>query len=114
MRMIGAVEGHTGEETHMETFVILRRQGWNSAAELQDAAAPSMVELERRAGTVQWIRTYVFGENDGTLGTVCVFQAPDEDTIREYADAARLHYSEILRVGDTIVVNPDPAPVPAP
>lgn len=33
----------------METFVILRRHGWKSAAELQDAAAPSRIASEQNA-----------------------------------------------------------------
>ena len=94
----------------METFVILRRHGWGSPAELREAAGRSSAELERMAGDVQWIRTYVFSEGDGTLGTVRVFQANGADTVRQHAGAAQLPATEILRVADTFVVNPDPAP----
>ena len=64
----------------METFVILRRQGW------------------------KWVRTYVLSEDDGTMGTVCIFQA-NEDALRQNAAVPDLRVSEILRVGGTFVEN---------
>ena len=96
----------------METFVILRRQGWNSTAEFEEFAGRSAAELERLAGDVKWIRTYVLKEDDGTMGTVCIFQA-NEDALRQYAAVPELRVSEILHVAGTFVENPDPAPVPA-
>jgi len=62
---------------------------------------------------VRWIRTYVFTEDDGTLGTVCIYQAKDAETVRGHADAAVLPATEVLPLADTVIVNPDPEPATA-
>lgn len=97
----------------MDTYVILRRNGWASPEELQEAAGRSSAEGEKMADDVKWIRTYVFPESNGSLGTVCIYQATSEDAIRRHAGAAGLPADEILRVADTVIVNPDPEPVTA-
>jgi len=97
----------------MDTYVILRRNGWASPDELQDAAGRSSAEGEKMTDDVKWIRTYVFPEADGGLGTVCIYQATSEDAIRRHAGAADLPATEILRVADTVIVNPDPEAVTA-
>ena len=95
----------------METFVIMRRHGWGSAEELGVAAGRSADEGAKMDGDVKWIRTYVFTEDDGTLGTVCIYQANDAETVRKHAGAAALPATEVLTLADTVVVNPDPEPV---
>jgi len=95
----------------METYVILRRNGWRTAEELQEAAARSTAEGERMADDVAWIRSYVLAERDGTVGTVCIYQASSPEAIRRHAAAAALPVDEIVAVADTVVVRPDPAPV---
>jgi hypothetical protein len=97
----------------METFVILRRNGWASPQELQAAAARSTEEGEKMQGDVRWIRTYVFSEPNGTLGTVCIYEGKDVDAVRRHARAADLPATEVLPVADTVIVNPDPAPARA-
>jgi sporulation protein YlmC with PRC-barrel domain len=92
----------------METYVILRRNGWASPAELEAAAARSTAEGEKMPDDVAWIRTYVFEETDGTLGTVCVYQATGEDAVRKHASAADLPATEVYKVADTVIVRPDP------
>jgi hypothetical protein len=96
----------------METYVILRRSGWRSGQELQEAAARSTAEGERMPDDVRWIRSYVLDEPDG-VGTVCVYQASSPEAIRGHAAAADLPVDEIVRVVDTVVVRPDPAPASA-
>ena len=59
----------------METYVILRRGGWRTADDLAAAAERSTAEGERMPDDVAWIRSYVLEELDGTVGTVCVYQA---------------------------------------
>jgi hypothetical protein len=97
----------------METYVILRRNGWGSPDELKEAAARSSAEGEKMSDDVKWIRTYVFPEANGSLGTVCIYQATSEDAIRRHAGAADLPADEIMRVADTVIVNPDPEAVTA-
>jgi hypothetical protein len=97
----------------LDTYVILRRNGWRTADDLREAAARSTVEGEKMLGDVRWIRSYVTAETDGSVGTVCVYQASSPEAIRRHADAAALPVDEIVKVGDTVIVRPDPATVAA-
>lgn len=93
----------------MQTYVILRRGGWSDGNELEVAAGrSSRVGLEEMADEVKWIRSYVVEEEDGRLGTVCVYQGTDEEAIREHARRAGLPADEVIPVGDTVVINEDP------
>jgi sporulation protein YlmC with PRC-barrel domain len=95
----------------METYVILRRGGWRTPEDLQEAAARSTAEGEKMADDVRWIRSYVLDEQAGGVGTVCIYQASSPEAIRAHADAADLPVDEIVRVADTVLVRPDPQPV---
>jgi Nickel responsive protein SCO4226-like len=97
----------------METYVILRRNGWRTADDLREAAVRSTAEGERMSDDVRWIRSYVTAETDGSVGTVCIYQASSPEAIRRHADAADLPVDEIVKVGDTVYVRPDPTPVAA-
>ena len=97
----------------METYVILRRDGWRTPDELQQAAARSTAEGDRMPDDIRWIRSYVVAEADGGLGTVCIYQASGPDAIRAHAYRAGLPMDEIVAVADTVVVRPDPAPATA-
>lgn len=97
----------------METYVILRRSGWRTAADLAAAAERSTAEGERMPDDVVWIRSYVLDELDSSVGTVCVYQASSPEAIRRHAAAAELPVDEIVKVADTVIVRPDPAPVAA-
>jgi hypothetical protein len=94
----------------METYVILRRGGWRTADGLQAAAGRSTAESERIPDDVAWIRSYVLSERDGTVGTVCVYQASSPEAIRRHATAADLPVDEIVKVAETVLVRPDPEP----
>jgi thiamine biosynthesis protein ThiC len=93
----------------MDTYVILRRGAWSSADELGEAAARSKaVGDEQMSEDIRWIRSYVLAEDDGSVGTVCVYQASSPEAIREHASRAELAVDEIIPVADTVVVRPDP------
>jgi hypothetical protein len=97
----------------METYVILRRAGWRTAEDLQEAAARSTAEGEKMPDEVRWIRSYILEEPIGGVGTVCIYQASSPEAIRAHADAADLPVDEIVRVAETVLVRPDPTPVEA-
>jgi thiamine biosynthesis protein ThiC len=93
----------------MNTYVILRRSGWRSPEELQEAAARSKrVGDEEMSDDVRWIRSYVLEENGGSVGTVCIYQATSPEAIREHASRADLPADEIIPVAHTVLVRPDP------
>ena len=98
----------------MDTYVILRRSGWQSPEELQTAAArSSKVGDEEMSDDVRWIRSYVLQEGGGSVGTVCIYQASSPEAIREHASRAELPVDEIIPVVDTVLVRPDPSTAPA-
>lgn len=97
----------------MQTYVILRRGGWRAADDLKEAAARSTAEGEKMPDDVRWIRSYVLGEADGSVGTVCIYQASSPEAIREHATRADLPVDEIVAVADTVIVRPDPEPAAA-
>jgi hypothetical protein len=92
----------------MTTYVILRRNGWRTAADLEAAAERSTAEGERMQDDIRWIRSYVLGEPDGTVGTVCVYEASSPEAIRRHASGAGLPVDEIVAVSGTVIVRPDP------
>src|SRR5207248_9420615 len=95
----------------MELYAILRRNGWRSGPDLEEAAARSTkVGNEDMPDEVRWIRSYVVGEEDGSLGTVCIYEASSPDAIREHAQLADLPVDEIIPIADTVIVRPDPQP----
>lgn len=98
----------------MDTYVILRRNGWRDGPELEQAAALSAkVGDEEMSEDIRWIRIYVVAEPDGSLGTVCIYQASSPEKIREHAERAGLPADEIIAVADTVIVRPDPEPATA-
>ena len=98
----------------MDTYVILRRSGWRSPEDLQEAAGRSgKVGDEEMSDDIRWIRSYVVHESDGGLGTVCIYQASSPEKIRGHASRADLPATEIFEIADTVIVRPDPAPVTA-
>jgi thiamine biosynthesis protein ThiC len=98
----------------MKLYVIRRPSGWGTPEELQEAAARSKrVGDEEMSSDIRWIRSYVIHEPDGTLGTVCIYQASSEEKVREHANRAAIPATEIYEVADTVLVRPDPAPAEA-
>lgn len=96
----------------MRNYAILRRSGWRTPDDLQEAAARSRrVGDEEMPDQVRWIRSYVISEDSGDVGTVCIYQAESPQAIREHAERAFLPVDEILEIADTVIVRPDPAPV---
>ena len=94
----------------METYVILRRGGWQTGDELEAAAARSTAEGDKVPDDIAWIRSYVLAERDGTVGTLCIYQASSPEAIRAHASRADLPVDEIVAVSGTVVVRPDPEP----
>jgi Protein of unknown function (DUF4242) len=93
----------------MKTYAIRRRHGWKTPEELQAAAARSKdVGDNEMSADIRWIRSYVVAEEDGGLGTVCIYQASSPEKIREHASRVGMPADEITEVADTVVVRPDP------
>lgn len=94
----------------MQTYVILRRGGWRSPADLEKAAERSHQAGDEMPDDIRWIRSYVLEEGEGAVGTVCVYQASGPEAIRAHAQSADLPVDEIIPVADTVIVREDPQP----
>jgi Protein of unknown function (DUF4242) len=95
----------------VQLYVILRRNGWRSGGELEQAASRSAeVGNEQMPDEVRWIRSYVLEEGGGSVGTVCIYEAESPEALRKHASLADLPVDEVIPVADTVVVRPDPQP----
>lgn len=93
----------------MKTFTIRRRNAWKDANELEATAAVSLrIGNDEMSDKIRWIRSYVVQEDDGTLGTVCIYQATSAESIREHARRVGMPADEITQVAKTVVVREDP------
>jgi hypothetical protein len=92
----------------MNTYVILRRRGWDRAELLALAAERSGNAVREMSDDVHWLRSYVLAEGDDKVGTVCIYRATSPEAIRLHAKRAVLPVDEIIQVADTVIVNPDP------
>src|SRR6476620_12174771 len=96
-------------QKELNTYVILRRNGWRTPDDLKAAAAKSAdVGDNEMSDDIRWIRSYVIGEESGSLGTVCVYQGSSPEKVLEHAERAGLPADEIMPVVDTVILRPDP------
>ncbi len=92
----------------MNLYVIVRRNGFTSPEDLEEAAARSTHEGDKDDSGVRWIRSYVLAEESGEVGTICIYEADSPEAIRAHAAAAVLPVDEVVRIADTVIVRPDP------
>jgi hypothetical protein len=94
----------------MNLYAIRRRSAWADAAELATVAARSAeIGDNQMADQVRWIRSYVVAEADGRLGTICIYEARSEASLREHAARVGMPAEVIDSLADTVVVRADPA-----
>jgi hypothetical protein len=83
----------------MDLYVIRRAASWASPQELEATAAKSAkIGDEEMGDQVRWIRSYVVEEPDGQLGTVCIYEARDQASIREHARRVGMPGDAILPI----------------
>ena len=93
----------------MDLYVIRRPSAWADAQELEAAAGKSArIGNDEMADRVRWIRSYVVHEADGRIGTFCIYEARDGESIREHARRVGIPGDDILPIVNTVVVRPDP------
>ena len=51
-------------------------------------------------------------ESDGSLGSICIYQATGDEAIRRHSRRVGMPADEIDHVADTVIIRPDPAPEP--
>ncbi len=92
----------------MQLFGIRRRSAWANGEELEAAAARSTEEGDKPDSGVRWIRSYVLEEDDGRLGTYCIYEAESPEAIRKHAEASGFSADEINAAVNTVIIRPDP------
>jgi hypothetical protein len=93
----------------MQLYGIRRRSCWANAEELEAAGKRSGEVGDEPESGVRWIRSYVLQEDDGRLGTYCIYEATGPEAIRKHAEAAGFTADEINEAVDTVVIRQDPA-----
>ncbi|KPP97237.1 MAG: Protein of unknown function (DUF4242) [Rhodobacteraceae bacterium HLUCCA12] len=95
----------------MDLYIIRRRGAWASEAELDAATAESLRVGEDLKDRLRWIRSYAVTEEDGRLGSVCIYEAEDPDAIREHGRRIGAPSEDFQVVRGTAVKRSDPQPV---
>jgi hypothetical protein len=94
----------------MQLYAIRRRGAWKTPQELEAAAAKSsQIGTEEMSDQVRWIRSYVINEPDGTIGTICIYEARDPESIREHARRVGMPGDDISPIANTVIIREDPA-----
>ncbi len=91
----------------MDTYLIFRRN-LCAPEDLPEVDRRSQAELDTRPDTVRKLRSYVFEEADGTLGTICIYDAVSEQAIRDHGACADVSISEVVPATAIDVHRPDP------
>jgi len=95
----------------MDTYAIRRKNAWASADEIPAQRSKEVADEEFPAD-IRWIRSYVIAEEDGTLGSICIYQATSPEAIRRHAERVGMPADDIQTVADTVVIRPDPVKEP--
>ncbi len=96
----------------MDLYVIRRPSAWANPEELGAAAEKSAsVGDDEMSDRVRWIRTYIVEEPDGRIGTICIYQARDGESIREHARRVGMPGDSFNRVVKTAIIREDPVEV---
>ena len=79
---------------------------WFELTAAQRSDQRSQAELDRRPDEIRTIRGYLFEEEDGTLGTICLYEATGSQVIHVHGRNADVAVSEIRRVAAIDVHRP--------
>jgi Nickel responsive protein SCO4226-like len=91
----------------MQMYAIRRKNAWPSPEDIPGERSKQVADDEFPSD-IRWIRSYVIAEEDGTLGSVCIYQASSPEAIRKHAHRVGMPADEIWTVADTVVIRPDP------
>jgi hypothetical protein len=97
------------QRRHHEAVCDSQKGRLDGPDEVQATAARSLqVGDEEMSEGIRWIRSYVVHEEDGSLGTICIYEASSPEKIREHASRSDMPATEIFEVAETVVIRPDP------
>jgi hypothetical protein len=82
----------------MNLYLASRRRAWLSEEELAATADCSPAVLGIFDGSVSWVRSYVFQEDDGSFSAECLYRAESLERLEAYFDAMMLPADEVRQV----------------
>jgi hypothetical protein len=94
-RIAGSIKGGA-----VQTYIVVRRSGWPSTDALHDAAQRASQQAGSMAAHLRLVHSYVLAEHDGTIGTMCVYQASSPEALYLHAAQADLPADDIIRIVD--------------
>ena len=92
----------------MDLYIIRRRSAWGNLEEAQAAGDKSKSVGEEMSDQIRWIRSYVVNEPDGRIGSVCIYEGRDVESIREHGRRIGAP-GEVHLVESTAVMRDDPS-----
>lgn len=95
----------------MELYIIRRHGIWSSEVEIEATNRKSLRVGEEMQDRLRWIRSYAVTEDDGRIGSVCIYEASDPDAIREHGERIGAPSDDVHVVRGTAVKRSDPEPV---
>jgi len=95
----------------MDLYIIRRHGIWSDENELAATNAKSLQVGEEMKDRLRWIRSYAVTEEDGRIGSVCIYEASDRDAIREHGHRIGAPSEDIRPARGTAVKRDDPEPV---
>ena len=101
----------TKKEAKMDLFIIRRHGIWSNEDELAATNKKSIEVGEEMRDRLRWIRSYAVAEEDGRIGSVCIYEASDVEAIREHGQRIGAPSEDIRVVRGTAVKRADPEPV---
>ena len=84
----------------MPRYVIERDFGKVSEDEMQEVAAKSKVTGSDHFPDIRWEHSHVCADDDGTIKSFCVYEAPSTD--RLYEHAGRVGQHEVIRIYEIV------------
>src|SRR5262245_24102777 len=96
-----------GSSPELQLYAIRRRNAWPSPEDVPGERSKQVADDEFPS-EIRWIRSYVLAEEDGTLGSVCIYQASSPEAIHRHAERVGMPADDIWTVADTVVIRPDP------
>lgn len=96
-------------------YLIRRRHAWRTEADLgRNTHILRRIDADELANPVRWMRSYTVREDDGALGSVCLYQGVDAEALASHAARAGIPADEITPVIGRIVYRDDFADVRVP
>ena len=102
----------TDEEGGLKRYLVVRRFSVTEG-EMPKVGRRSRQAIEANFPEIVWEHSHVIVDSEGNVSTYCVYEAPDEETVRRHSHELGSHYiEEIFEIaGD--VTPADFPPLPA-